>query len=131
MRRRLDEADAIPIPGATPTGDWTLSPDGQSIAFEDGDDLYRMPLGGGLRTKIALIAQRGYGVAWPSPNVIVYASVPQGAMQLIDLGQGTMRPLGRPDGGFLLVRPVRSPRLLVVRGFGAVLDAALAGGTPP
>jgi len=126
MRRRLDEADAIPIPGATPTGDWTLSPDGQSIAFEDGDDLYRMPLGGGLRTKIALIAQRGYGVAWPSPNVIVYGSVPQGAMQLIDLGQGTMRPLGRPDSSRRMNWPLAIPgqSAVLVTVYDPVTDSA-------
>ena len=92
MRRRLDELDAIPIPGTAGALDPVFSPDGRWIAFFSGGQLVKVPLGGGTPIRLAAITiGNSRGLAWSSTGELVFATNISKTLFAVPEGGGQVR----------------------------------------
>ena len=108
MRRRLDQLDPLPVQGANATANAAISPDGKWLAIEQGDDLYKLPVEGGARSRLANTGRQN-GIAWPTDNQIVLGTNANGGLRVMDLKQGTIREILKPDRGRIVNWPIALP----------------------
>ncbi|HEV8357324.1 MAG TPA: protein kinase [Gemmatimonadales bacterium] len=97
MKRR-DSYAAVPIPGTTGAGSFTLSPDGEWIGFVAGGRLNKLPVGGG--TAVPLVSDgvgSVFGVAWLDDGTIVYASKSAAALMRVSANGGAAALAWRSD----------------------------------
>jgi serine/threonine-protein kinase len=105
-RRNLDELEMIPIRGTETVGSFTLSPDGQWLAFNDftNQQLVKISVDGGPVTTVAPTPGTGTtigiaGFTWTSAGWIVYSfGSYRGLQRVRDLG-GDWVPLTDPPEG--------------------------------
>ena len=102
--RRLGDLEAVPIRGTEGVGSFFLSPDGESVGYNDlSDDTFkRIPLTGGPAMAIAETGVGGggmRGVSWGDAGTIVFATAAYaGLMRVADVG-GVPEPLTTPPEG--------------------------------
>jgi serine/threonine-protein kinase len=117
--RRLDGADARPLPHTEGAASATLSPDGQFVAFWAGGAIRKVPLAGGpAMTLAAGIVEPPIGLAWDGRGRLFFGHgsgpqngirevMPDGTVRAVttiadvDVRDGLPSPL--PDGDTLLV----------------------------
>ena len=93
-RRRLDQLDAVAIPGTEDAFQPVLSPDGAWVVFESGGTLRKVALDGGPAVTICEHpggVDGGRGATWTSDDTIVFGSVLSGLWQVPGAG-GEPRP---------------------------------------
>jgi Tol biopolymer transport system component len=106
MKRR-DSYAAVPIPGTTGAASFTLSPDGEWIAFTSGGRLNKLPIGGG--TAVPLVSDSVgsvFGLAWLDDGTIVYASKSAASLMRVPTNGGAAALAWRSDS---LVSMLPSP----------------------
>ena len=102
--RRLGDLEAVPIRGSEGVGSFFLSPDGESVGFNDLSDntFKRIPVTGGPPMAIAETGTGGggiRGVSWGDAGTIVFATAAYaGLMRVADVG-GVPEPLTTPPEG--------------------------------
>ena len=95
--RAIDQFDSIPIfTSLSPLNQVSVSPDGQSVVFAEGNTLRTIALTGGpAKTIIPGIA--GYGAAWAADGTIVLPVRDRGGLHRVPDGGGDVTTLTRPD----------------------------------
>ena len=96
--RRLDTETIAEIPGTEDSSSPFFSPDGESIAFANGNRLMRVDLAGGTRRTLADLGAGAapYGGGWSSNGTIIF-STQSGRMYTVSANGGTVTPLARVD----------------------------------
>jgi serine/threonine-protein kinase len=99
--RTIDSVEDRLIPGTEePLTTPTFSPDGQSIAFVQQNQLKRMPLSGGGATMLAP-AENPLGISWEKDGTILFA-LPDGIWQVSENGGEPRRVLASQENGFYI-----------------------------
>jgi serine/threonine-protein kinase len=91
----LDRPDAKPLPGTAGAVGPIFSPDGQWIAYYEGEKLKKIPVSGGPPITVCE-AVRQRGRTWGDDDSIVYGTVDGGLMRVSAAG-GTPKALTTPD----------------------------------
>jgi hypothetical protein len=93
-RRRLDALSQTEVPGTLNPGVVQYGPDGRSLLMEElgGSTLYRVPLDGGQRVRLANVVG---GSSWGAEEFVVYAR--DLALWRVAANGGTPSQLTRPD----------------------------------
>jgi Tol biopolymer transport system component/tRNA A-37 threonylcarbamoyl transferase component Bud32 len=96
--RRLDRLEMTPLAGTERADGPFFSSDGAWVAFRDGDELKKVPIGGGVVSVITRIPGSGpttrpFGGSWQD-NVIVFATA-EGLWQ-VDANGGEPRSISKP-----------------------------------
>jgi tRNA A-37 threonylcarbamoyl transferase component Bud32 len=121
--KRRDSYDATPIAGTVGTASFTLSPDGEWIAFIVAGRLAKVALGGGSTIPLAGDSVGSvYGVAWLDDGTIVYPLRGAGGLMRISASGGAASLLWRSDSSLLAMLPNRLPG-----GRGVVFRACTPG----
>ena len=94
--RRLDELEAVPLPGAEGTTPFGFSPDGEWVLVSDGSVLKKVPLAGG--PAITIGAAENAGADWGPGDVIVSGSNSSG-LWIGSASGGDFQQLLVPDEG--------------------------------
>jgi serine/threonine-protein kinase len=99
-RRRLEQLEPIPIPNSDGAHTPFFSPDGRSLGFVKGVDIYQFDLAGGAPTLVCrapAVTTVSPGVAWGPGDMIVFAGFDSG---LLACSPGSEIPesLTSPDG---------------------------------
>src|SRR5262249_22905819 len=99
--RQFDELDAAAIRG-TESGPDGLGPDspvfsadGQSVAFWQGGQIRRVPVGGGTPLVLCTIRQNSGGMNWAADDTLVFSQGPLGIWR-VSGGGGTPELITRP-----------------------------------
>ena len=95
VRRGLADADSSPIDGTLGADEPFLSPDGQWVAFYDGKQLMKVPIGGGRPTAIAAFASVA-GASWGDDGFIVVGTRQETGLFRVSADGGTPEPLTVP-----------------------------------
>jgi hypothetical protein len=103
MARGIDEFEFTPIPGTRNSrGEFALSPDGRSIAFQDevGRQLMRVPLAGGIAVPIIDLGGGApmRSLTWGDNGDIVFGRYEDPALYRVAATGGTPELLARPEG---------------------------------
>jgi hypothetical protein len=100
MKRR-DSRSAMPITGTVGAQTFTLSPDGQWIAFILGAKLVKVPISGGAPiTIVPADASGAYGLAWLEDGTIVYSKAGINvSLAQVPASGGAMSVLFKSDSG--------------------------------
>jgi Tol biopolymer transport system component len=93
--RLRDQLDVTPIRGTERAGSFTLSPDGEWVAFVDSRQLKKVSLNGGPAIAITDVSDGVLGLTWGGDDTIVYGS-PTGLLRVPAAG-GTPQALTRLD----------------------------------
>ena len=95
--RAIDQFDSTAIfTSLSPLNQVSVSPDGQSVVFAEGNTLRTIALTGGpAKTIISGIA--GYGAAWAADGTIVLPVTDRGGLHRVPAGGGDVTTLTRPD----------------------------------
>jgi eukaryotic-like serine/threonine-protein kinase len=96
VMQRLDQLDAITIPGSEGGFDPFFSPDGQQIGFATFTELKRVGIAGGPSVTICPIDPYYTGASWGDNDTIVFAGGTHGMFRVPASG-GTPEQLGLPD----------------------------------
>lgn len=85
--RRLDQLDAIPIPGAAPADQFCFSPDGNWIAFRDYETgwIKKVLVTGGSVMRLCQ-ADSSHGMDWGDKDTIVFATATGGIQKVSSKG---------------------------------------------
>ena len=97
MKRR-DSYAAVPIPGTTGAASFTLSPDGEWIAFITAGRLNKLPVRGG--TAVPLVSDSVgsvFGLAWLDDGTIVYPLRSAAGLMRVSATGGVPVPAWRAD----------------------------------
>ena len=116
--KRRESYSATPIPGTIGTSSFTLSPDGQWIAFIVSGRLGKVPVAGG--SVVPLVGDSVgsvYGMAWLDDGTIVYPLRGAAGLMSISASGGAVRLLWRSDSAMLamLPNPLPGSRGLIFR----------------
>jgi hypothetical protein len=95
--RAIDQFDSTPLfTSLSPLNQVSVSPDGQSVVFAEGNTLRTIAFTGGpAQTVIPGIA--GYGAAWAADGTIVLPVTDRGGLHRVPDGGGEVTTLTRPD----------------------------------
>jgi Tol biopolymer transport system component len=93
--RLRDQLEVTPIRGTERSGAFTVSPDGEFVAFVDSRQLKKVSLSGGPAIPIADVADGALGLTWGADDMIVFGS-PAGLLRVPAAG-GTPQTLTRID----------------------------------
>ena len=93
--RVRDQLEVTPIRGTERTETFTLSPDGEWVAFVDSRQLKKVALGGGPAIAITDVSDGVLGLTWGPDDTIVFGS-PAGLLRVPAAG-GTPQTLTRID----------------------------------
>ncbi len=88
--RRSDDTEFRPIAGTAGGSHPAISPDGEWVAFRQGDELVKVQIGGG---PVLPIATSGIAPHWYTQEEIVYRTT-QGLVRVVSSAGGTPRDLG-------------------------------------
>jgi serine/threonine-protein kinase len=147
--KRPDEFNGVPIEGAGRATTPFVSPDGEWLGFVQSNPpdnlLFKVPLGGGPRTPVAVSPGRIYGADWASDDTIVFGT----ALGLFKVVSGSETPVkvttasGTPAGAHSWPTFAGSPDLVlftighessklaaVTMPTGAVTDLGISGTFP-
>ena len=99
--RRLDAAEAEPIPGTQGTGVQTpfFSPDGRWVAFfsKATQELKRVPVDGGAAVTICPVPNVNFGATWTADNQILFATT-EGVFRVSANGGTPQKVIGGRPG---------------------------------
>ena len=99
FRRRLDELEAVAIPGTTGATDPAFSPDGRWLAFFTGAQLVKLPLEGGTPIQLATVpGATSRGLAWCGNGEIVFATNASTTLFAVGQDGGKVREVFRAPG---------------------------------
>ncbi len=91
-----DRSDAVPLVGTTSTTSFTVSPDGEWLAFVQAGQLKKIPFVGGAAITLADSAA-GSGLAWLDDGGIVYAAPGARELRRVPGVGGPFTSVWRPD----------------------------------
>ncbi len=110
--------DAMPLAGTSNPFDFTISPDGQWIAFVQGSRLRKLPVAGGSAITLADSVNPVWpGLAWLDDHSIVYSDLGTAALRRVSDAGGPSRVVWRSDSaGGIMATPLPGGRgVLFVR----------------
>jgi hypothetical protein len=87
FERSLEGGAAVPVPGSEDVAGHTVSPDGRSVAFARGGQIFRAALGGGAPVLLAALPG-GATLSWGTPEIIVASGGTGGALRRIPAAGG-------------------------------------------
>ena len=98
--RALDAPDGLAVRGAENGFDPFLSPDGQWLGFTSWDrrELFRVPIAGGTRERLAEVPTGVEGASWGDDDRIVFGTG-DGGLFAVPAGGGQPSPLTALDSG--------------------------------
>jgi len=91
--RPFDEVHATPIPGTENATQPFFSPDGQSIGFFIGGELWVVPVGGGPPQLVSRSTGPARGGSWGADGSIVFAPGPYAGLRVVPASGGDSQPL--------------------------------------
>jgi serine/threonine-protein kinase len=98
--KERDRHDAVPIPGTGGVVNFTFSPDGQWIAFEQGRQLKKLAVSGGAAITLAdSVSTSATGIAWLDDGTIVFVQFGTGVLRRVAESGGPVTDAWRPDTG--------------------------------
>ena len=97
-KRRLDQFDAVALPGTDGAVAPFFSPDGRDVGFADGGALKRVSLEGGRPTTVATIDELFRGGSWTEDGTIVFAVEGSGIWRVAAAGGTPVRLTEFADG---------------------------------
>ena len=96
--KRRDSYTATPIPGSAGAQSFTVSPDGEWVAFTGSGQLRKLPVAGGTAVTLVGDSVGGvYGVAWLDDGTIVYSLRSAAALMRISAAGGVPSLAWRSD----------------------------------
>jgi Tol biopolymer transport system component/tRNA A-37 threonylcarbamoyl transferase component Bud32 len=94
--RQLDQFDSVKVAGTDNAGGPFFSPNGQWIAFTDGQRLKKVPVGGGVAVDIC-DAPEMRGSVWLADDTIVFSPTTTGGLMRVSAQGGTPTVLTKLD----------------------------------
>ena len=90
--RRLDRAEATPIAGTEQAAAPFFSPDGRWIGFWSEGVLWKVPVTGGVRSRVCA-ARLSFGASWGTDDTIVFADEVDGGLRRVSAAGGVPQSL--------------------------------------
>jgi serine/threonine-protein kinase len=109
MVRALADFTEVPVAGVDFTGlsNPVFSPNGESIVFSVGESIRRVPVGGGVATEIARVAEPPLGLSWDGDSLL--AGIGAGGIARLPLDGGAATTLVTLGPSEFAARPQMLP----------------------
>ncbi len=105
-----DRYDAVPIAGTVGVTDFTLSPDGEWIAFVLAGQLRKLPIVGGSAITLADTVSQIPGIAWLDDGSLVYIRAGGNELRRVPDRGGNSTPVLSDSAGLVLPTPLPGGR---------------------
>lgn len=125
--RRLDQFEAVPLPGTDGAHGPFFSPDGRWVAFFAGGQVKKVAIDGGGEAQVLCATATGVGGAWLSRGEIVFAPSWTGPLMRVSASGGAPALAAAPAAGYSYRWPDRidDRTIIATRWRSGARDAAV------